>query len=133
MFEKVPQPYSPAGKVPTMRKMKYLMRGPEQIHNTLLYGDFGIQVSKQIHNTLLYGDFGIQVSKQVHNTLVYGDFGSQVSKQIHNTMLYGDLDIQVSKQTHKTFFLGLGYVFIWVIMVTMLGKICQISVLRECR
>ena len=46
MFEKVPQPFSSGGKVATMRKMKYLMRGPEQVHNTLLYGDCGIQVSR---------------------------------------------------------------------------------------
>ena len=44
MFEKVPNPVHSGAVVKPMRKSIYLMRGPEEVHNRILYGEFAIQV-----------------------------------------------------------------------------------------
>jgi len=43
MFEKVPQ-YPGHIRPPKMTKDIELMRGPELVHNRLIYGKYGIQV-----------------------------------------------------------------------------------------
>ncbi|XP_052798958.1 39S ribosomal protein L16, mitochondrial-like [Mya arenaria] len=41
--QKQPLPMAPMDPFPKMQKMLNLMRGPELVHNTLVYGEFGVQ------------------------------------------------------------------------------------------
>ena len=44
LYDKVPQPLTASAKIAKQTKRLELMRGPELVHNTLVYGDYGIQV-----------------------------------------------------------------------------------------
>lgn len=51
IMDKVPQ-YPPGMRAPKMQKRLKYMRGPEEVHNSLLYKQYGIIVSPKCYNLL---------------------------------------------------------------------------------